>query len=72
MAEIKPEYEYNYTELKMTFDNVYGELEFFKKKCEILEKDVFKSQTQIKKLESNLKKCQEMNALHSKVIVYLI
>ena len=36
---------------KLTFDNVYGELDYYKKKCEILEKDLFKSQTQIKKLE---------------------
>jgi hypothetical protein len=52
---------------KLTFDNVYGELEYYKKKCEILEKDLFKSQTQIKKLEVNLKKTQEINSIYGKV-----
>ncbi len=52
---------------KLIFDNVYGELEYFKKKCEILEKDLFKSQTQIKKLEVNLKKTQEINSMYGKV-----
>ena len=35
-------------------------LDFYKKKCEILEKDLFKSQTQIKKLELSMRKSQEI------------
>ena len=54
---------------KLTFDNVYGELDYYKKKCEILEKDLFKSQTQIKKLDVNLKKTQEINSMYGKVII---
>jgi hypothetical protein len=53
-------------ENKITFDNVYGELEFYKKKCDVLEKDVFKSQTHIKKLEVSLKKSQDALAIHAK------
>lgn len=53
---------------KLKFDNVFGELEFFKKKCEILEKDLFKSQTSIKKNESIVKKLQDMIAIYGKVI----
>jgi len=52
---------------KLKFDNVYGELEFFKKKCEILEKDLFKSQTSNKKNESIIKKLQDMIAVYGKV-----
>ncbi len=52
---------------KLKFDNVYGELEFFKKKCEILEKDLFKSQTTNKKNESIIKKLQDMIAIYGKV-----
>ena len=60
---------YNIVNLdKLTFDNVYGELDYYKKKCEILEKDLFKSQTQIKKLDANLKKTQELNSMYGKVI----
>ena len=33
---------------KLIFDNVYGELDFYKKKCDVLEKDLFNSQIQIK------------------------
>ena len=54
---------------KLTFDNVYGELDYYKKKCEILEKDLFKSQTQIKKLDASLKKTQEINSMYGKVII---
>jgi hypothetical protein len=53
---------------KLKFDNVFGELEFFKKKCEILEKDLFKSQTSNKKNESIIKKLQDMIAIYGKVI----
>ena len=35
-------------------------LDFYKKKCEVLEKDLFKSQTQIKKLELSMIKSQEI------------
>lgn len=51
----------------LKFDNVFKELEFFKKKCEIMEKDLFKSQTLNKKNESIIKKLQDMNALYGKV-----
>ena len=53
---------------KVKFENVYGELDFFKKKCEILEKDLFKSQTSNKKTESIVKKLQDMIAIYGKVI----
>ena len=53
---------------KLIFDNVYGELDFYKKKCDVLEKDLFKSQIQIKKLEVSLKKVSEINAVNAKVI----
>lgn len=53
---------------KLIFDNVYGELDFYKKKCDVLEKDLFKSQIQIKKLEVSLKKVSEINAVNGKVI----
>jgi len=53
---------------KLIFDNVYGELDFYKKKCDVLEKDLFKSQIQIKKLEVSLKKVTEINAVNGKVI----
>lgn len=49
------------------FDNVYKELEFYKKRCDILEKDLFKTQTRMKKLESQIKKLQEINTLNAKV-----
>lgn len=52
---------------KLKFENVFGELEFFKKKCEILEKDLFKSQTTNKKNESIIKKLQDMIAIYGKV-----
>jgi hypothetical protein len=52
---------------KLIFDNVYGELDFYKKKCDVLEKDLFKSQMQIKKLEVSLKKVSEINAVNGKV-----
>jgi hypothetical protein len=57
---------------KLIFDNVYGELDFYKKKCDVLEKDLFKSQVQIKKLEVSLKKVSEINAVNGKVISYYI
>jgi len=53
----------------LKFDNVYGELEFIKKKCEVLEKDLFKSQTSNKKNESIIKKLQDMIAIYGKVFL---
>jgi len=74
MTEIEKDENYNHINKnclihsdKLNFDNVYGELEYYKKKCEILEKDLFKSQTLIKKLEVNLKKTQEINSIYGKV-----
>lgn len=73
MSDIKND-EYNSTlpdQQKLVFDNVYGELEFYKKKCEVMEKDLFKSQTQVKKLEISLKKLQELNAMNGKVTIFI-
>ena len=55
---------------KLKFDNVYKELEFFKKKCEVLEKDLFKSQMLNKKNESTIKKLQDMNSIYGKVKIF--
>ena len=55
---------------KLKFDNVYGELDFFKKKCEILEKDLFKTQTSNKKNDSIIKKLQDMIAIYGKVFFF--
>ena len=52
---------------KLVFENVYGELDFYKRKCDVLERDLFKSQTQVKKLEISMKKVAEINALNGKV-----
>ena len=51
----------------LKFDNMYNELEFYKSKCEVYEKDLFKSHTQIKKLELSIKKMQEINQVNAKV-----
>jgi hypothetical protein len=67
MSDFKPDNSHLDDE-KLVFDNVYGELDFYKKKCDVLEKDLFKSQTHIKKLEISLKKSQDMNAINGKVI----
>lgn len=56
----------NENEPILKFDNVYGELEFFKKKCEIFEKELFKCQTQNKKNENIIKKLQDMIAVYGK------
>ena len=53
------------------FDNMFGELEFYKKRCEVLEKDLIKSQNTIKKLDVSLKKLQEINTLNAKVFCIL-
>ena len=42
-----------------TFDNVLLELEFFKRKCEVLEQDLCKSQTLLKKNSSQIKQLQD-------------
>jgi hypothetical protein len=44
------------------------DIQFFKNKCESLEKDLFKSQTQNKKDEATIKKLQDMIAIYGKVI----
>ena len=49
------------------FDNMFGELEFYKKRCDILEKDIIKSQNTIKKMDVSLKKLQEINTINAKV-----
>ena len=51
----------------MKFDNMFGELEFYKKRCEVLEKDLIKSQNSIKKLDVSIKKLQEINTINAKV-----
>ena len=56
----------------LKFDNMYNELEFYKSKCEVYEKDLFKSQTQLKKLELSIKKLQDKIALNSKVSILLL
>jgi hypothetical protein len=53
----------------MKFDNMFGELEFYKKRCEVLEKDLIKSQNTIKKMDVSLKKLQEINTINAKVKV---
>ncbi len=50
-----------------TTEQNFDDLEFLKKKVEILEKDLFKSQTQIKKLETQLRKSQEYMSQNNKV-----
>jgi hypothetical protein len=57
---------------KLIFDNVYGELEFYKKKCDSLEKDIFKYQTLNKKLEISNKKLQDVYNFNGKVNFYNI
>jgi hypothetical protein len=52
----------------LKIDNLLKELDFFKIKCDIMEKDLFKSQTSNKKNEAIIKKLQDMNALYGKVI----
>jgi len=51
------------------FKNMYGELDYYKKKCDFLDKDLSKSQAQNKKLESIVKQMQEINSTNSKVII---
>jgi|LauGreDrversion4_2_1035121.scaffolds.fasta_scaffold40730_4 hypothetical protein len=51
----------------LKFDNMFGELEFYKKRCEVLEKDLIKSQNTIKKMDVSLKKLQEINTINAKV-----
>jgi hypothetical protein len=45
------------------------EIDFYKKRCDILEKDLFKSQTQNKKNEALIKKLQDMVSLYGKVLI---
>jgi hypothetical protein len=44
-----------------------NEIDFYKKRCDILEKDLFKSQTQNKRNDALIKKLQEMIVLYGKV-----
>jgi hypothetical protein len=46
---------------------MFGELEFYKKRCDVLEKDLVKSQNTIKKMDVSLKKLQEINTINAKV-----
>lgn len=55
----------------LKFDNMFGELEFYKKRCEVLEKDLIKSQNTIKKMDVSLKKLQEINTINAKVIILI-
>ena len=45
------------------------ELNFSNKRLEVLESDLFKSQTKIKKQDIEIKKLQEMITLNNKVIL---
>lgn len=45
------------------------DIEILRKKVESLEKNLFKSQTQIKKLESQLQKSQELISQNGKVLI---
>jgi len=56
---------------KNEFKNMYGELDFYKKRCEVLEKDVQKLQSLNKKLETALKQVQELNLINGKVFLLL-
>lgn len=67
MSEIINTNENQVESSKLVFDNVYGELEFYKKKCENIEKDIFKYQTMNKKLEISNKKLQDLYSLNGKV-----
>ena len=49
------------------FKNMFGELDYYKKKCDLNEKDLSKLQMQIKKLESVNKKLQDINDKNTKV-----
>jgi hypothetical protein len=44
-----------------------NDIDFYKKKCDVLEKDLFKSQTQNKKDEATIKKLQDMISIYGKV-----
>ena len=51
---------------KQKFNNIISELEYLKKKCEILEKDLFKSRVLNKKQETTITKLQEKLSLIGK------
>jgi len=51
------------------FKNMFGEIDYYKKKCDFLEKDVTKLQAQNKKLESIVKQLQELNNTNQKVFI---
>ncbi len=62
------------TEAKSSFKNMYGELDYYKKKCDALEKKctgledkLFKTEIQSKKLETMIKQLQEINNSNAKV-----
>lgn len=52
--------------INVNIDFNMNDLNFYKKKCEVLEKDLFKSQTQNKKDNMMIKKLQEMTAMYGK------
>ena len=56
-----------YINLNSTNDLDPKAFEFYKKKCEILEKDLFKSQLNNKNLEISLKKSQDLISKNVKV-----
>ena len=47
-------------------------VEFLNKRCEVLESDLFKSQTKIKKQDCEIKKLQEINIINNKVTYLLL
>jgi hypothetical protein len=48
-------------------DNNENDIEYYQKKLEVMEKDLFKSQTQNKKDEATIKKLQDMISIYGKV-----
>lgn len=65
-SRVKPKETGEHTE-PLRFDNMFGELEFYKKKCEVLERDLVRSQNTIKKMDVQVKKLQEINTINAKV-----
>ena len=58
----------NDKEIEKMLENV----DFLNKRCEVLESDLFKSQTKIKKQDFEIKKLQEINTINNKVIIFFI
>ena len=55
------------SKIQETEENSKEDIEYYKKRCVVLEKDLFKLQTQNKKLDDGLRKLQELNTLYAKV-----